>query len=87
VRSTIQLGLTTNYELRSGETQEFVEGRPPTTRNPVKEDRISLNASGSYGFSTNVTGNVALGFGQNRDLQRDIVRRNIRVELRASFTF
>ena len=32
------------------------------------EDRLSSNGTGSYGFSSNVTGNVALGFGQNHDL-------------------
>ena len=53
----------------------------------MKNDRLSLNGTGSYGFSNNVTGNLVLGFGQDRDLVRKIIHRNVRVELRASFTF
>ena len=34
-----------------------------------------------------MTGNLGIGFGQNRDIERDIVSRNIRLELRAAFTF
>ena len=56
-------------------------------RNPLKTDRFSANVNGSYGFSSNVTGNLALGFGQERNLHRGEVRRNIRVELRGSFRF
>ncbi|OGF16991.1 MAG: cell surface protein SprA [Candidatus Eisenbacteria bacterium RBG_16_71_46] len=84
VRQTVSLGLAIVYSLHSGET---LRDNNSTPQFPVKEDRLSLNANGSYGFSSNVTGNVALGFGQTRDLQRDIVRRNIRVELRGQFTF
>jgi len=65
-----------------------VPGDPRNSvRYPVKEDRLSANATGSYGFSNNVTGNVTLGFGQNRDLLQKTVRRNVRVEARGSFTF
>ena len=78
------MGLSAVYSARQGETQTFTNGR---SRNPVHNDRLSVNANGSYGFSTNVTGNVVLGFGQERDLNRDIVRRNIRVEVRGAFTF
>jgi hypothetical protein len=46
-----------------------------------------VNGTGSYAFSTNVTGNVSLGYGQNQDRQRGIKRRNVRIELRAQFTF
>ncbi len=84
VRSSISLGFDAAYSLQSGETrQDQVSG----VRNPVKRDRLSTNVNGSYGFSSNVTGNLTLGFGQERDLQRDFIRRNIRVELRASFRF
>lgn len=84
VRSSVSLGLTTVYSKRSGETLDF---RSYVPRNPVNRDRLSVNATGSYGFSNNVTGNVSLGFGQERDLERDIITRNVRVELRAAFTF
>ena len=84
VRSSVTLGFDAAYSLQTGETrQDQVAG----VRNPVKKDRLSVNGRGSYGFSSNVTGNLTLGFGQERDLQRDFVRRNIRVELRASFRF
>ena len=53
----------------------------------MDEDRLSLNGTGSYSFSNNVTGNATVGFGQTRDLQREIIQRNVRVEVRASLTF
>ena len=84
VRSSVNLGLTAVYSRQSGETIQTQDQR---TRLPVKNDRLSLNGTGSYGFSSNVTGNLVLGFGQDRDLVRDIIHRNVRVELRASFTF
>ena len=84
VRSSVNLGLTAVYSRQSGETIQTQDQR---TLLPVKNDRLSLNGTGSYGFSSNVTGNLVLGFGQDRDLVRDIIHRNVRVELRASFTF
>ena len=56
-------------------------------QNEISTDRLSVNTIGSYGISTNLTGNLELGFTQTRDLQRDIVTRGIRVELRGQFTF
>ena len=47
---------------------------------------ISMNGTGSYGFSTNVTGDLALGFSHFRETN-GIVRRSIRVELRGQFRF
>jgi hypothetical protein len=84
VKTNISLGLTAAYSRRKSETRQAGNDRP---YNPVSEDRFNVNARGSYGFSTNVTGNAELGFSQNRDLQRDIIRRSIRIELRAQFTF
>ncbi|MEK7824764.1 MAG: cell surface protein SprA [Candidatus Eisenbacteria bacterium] len=84
VKTNITLGLTAAYSRRKSGTRQAGIDRP---FNPVAEDRLNVNARGSYGFSTNVTGNAELGFSQNRDLQRDIVRRSIRIELRAQFTF
>ncbi|MBI1799938.1 MAG: cell surface protein SprA [Candidatus Eisenbacteria bacterium] len=84
VRSTVTLGLSTIYSRRDGDTRRAGDTRPVL---PIHEDRLSLNGSGSYAFSTNVTGNVLLGFGQTRDLVRDIIRRNVRIEARGQFTF
>jgi len=88
VRSSVNLGLTANYSRNSGEIRNFDSaGRPLGLQSPFLDDRLAVNGTGSYGFSTNVTGNLLLGFGQDRDLQRDIIHRNVLVELRASFTF
>ena len=84
VKTNITLGLTGAYSRRKSETRQQGFDRP---FNPVSEDRLNVNGRGSYGFSTNVTGNAELGFSQTRNKQTDIVRRNIRVELRAQFTF
>jgi hypothetical protein len=84
VRTSVTMGLTAAYSRRDGETRQEGVDRPQF---PVSEDRLSVNARGSYAFSSNVTGNLELGFGQTRDLQLDFVRRNVRVELRAQFTF
>ncbi len=84
VKTNITLGLTGAYSRRKSETRQAGLDRP---FNPVSEDRLNVNARGSYGFSNNVTGNAELGFSQSRDKQTDIVRRSVRVELRAQFTF
>jgi hypothetical protein len=88
VRSTIGLGLNATYSRNSGEVKILDEGGHATAeQSPFEDDRLSVNGTGSYGFSNNVTGNVLLGFGQDRDLVRDVIHRNVVVELRASFTF
>ena len=90
VNSTISVGLTGQYEARSGRTVSYADAtraRPTGVRFPVLEDRLSLNGTGSYSFSTNVTGNLSLGYGQNNDRQKKFKRKNVRVELRAQFTF
>jgi len=84
VKTNITLGLTGAYSRHNGESK--VEGLLQPL-NKVDEDRLNVNARGSYGFSTNVTGNAELGFSQIRDLQTAITRRSMRVELRAQFTF
>ncbi len=84
IRQTVTLGLSAVYSRRSGETIQESLARPQLV---IEEDRLSVNANGSYGFSQNVNGGVTIGFGQTRDLQRKIVRRNVRVEMRASLTF
>lgn len=84
VRTSVNLGLTAAYSRRTGETRIAGQSLPQF---PTNEDRLSLNATGSYSFSSNVTGNLQLGFGQRRDLVLDIIQRNVRVEVRASFNF
>jgi hypothetical protein len=84
VKSTVNLGLTANYERQSGETLQ--EGSS-LKQLPKLQDRLSMNFNGSYGFSNNVTGNASLGFGQNRNMLSGSKDRNVRVELRAAFTF
>jgi hypothetical protein len=84
IRSSVQLGLTAAYSRISGDTKK-AGSKAEQLR--VDQDRLSVNGTGSYSFSSNVTGSVTLGFGQNRDLVRDMVSRNVRVELRAAFTF
>ncbi len=86
VRSSVTLGMTAVYSRRTGEQKRYT-ARGSQNQFQVKEDRLSVNGNGSYGFSNNVTGNVSLGFLQTRDLQRDIIRRSIRVEARAAFSF
>ena len=84
VKTNITLGMTGAYSRRNSESR--VEGLQQPL-NKVAEDRLNVNARGSYGFSSNVTGNAELGFSQIRDLQTAITRRSMRVELRAQFTF
>jgi hypothetical protein len=83
VRTNISMGATAVYSRSSGDTRQA--GGPP--QNPTDNDRIQINAQGSYGFSTNVTGNLELGFLQDRNLQTAIVRRQLRIEMRAQLTF
>jgi Motility related/secretion protein len=88
VKSSVSLGFTGSYEKRSGET--VIQASPQAgggVRNPNDNDRLSLNLNGQYGFSNNITGNLVLGFSQDRDLQREIIRRQLRIEARGSFTF
>ena len=80
VRSSITIGINSQYERQTGRiVQQGV------VRNPVRRDRLSINTTGSYGFSGNVSGNATLGFSQDRDQLRDIIHRSIRVELSARF--
>jgi hypothetical protein len=88
VRSSINMGVSASYEKKSGETEILQStSQIPGVRNPNDTDRLSVNGTGQYGFSSNVTGNLVLGFFQDRDNQRDIIRRQLRIELRGSFNF
>jgi hypothetical protein len=84
VRSSVSLQLATTYSHRSGETR--VPGISTPTR-LVNESRLSVTGTGTYGFSSTVSGSAVLGFSQSHDHAVDIVRRSIRVELRAQFGF
>ncbi|MEO5989387.1 MAG: cell surface protein SprA [Candidatus Eisenbacteria bacterium] len=83
IRSSVNLQLATVYSHRKAGT-ELASG---DIQSPVDDTRLSLNTSGSYGFSNNVTGNMTLGFSENRDNTKKVVRRSVRVEVRAQFTF
>jgi hypothetical protein len=83
VKTNVNLQLTTVYERQKGGVQI---GNDKNLANPVDRTRLSMNGTGSYGFSSNVTGDLALGFSHNRETN-GIIRRSIRVELRGQFRF
>jgi Motility related/secretion protein len=84
VRTSVSLGLTAAYSKRSGDTRQVgVDGLASVT----SSDRLSLNGTGSYGFSSNMTGNLEFGFLQDRNLQTAIVNRSVRIEVRGQLTF
>ncbi|MFI5370356.1 MAG: hypothetical protein ACHQ52_02285, partial [Candidatus Eisenbacteria bacterium] len=84
VRTSVSLGFTTSYSRRSGDTRQAgVEGLASVTTS----DRLSVNGTGSYGFSNNMTGNLEFGFLQDRNLQTAITNRSVRVEVRGQLTF
>lgn len=83
IRSSVTLQLATVYSHRKAGTQ-LASG---DIQSPVDDTRLSVNTSGSYGFSNNVTGNMTLGFSENRDNTKKVIRRSVRVEVRAQFTF
>ena len=83
VRSSVNLSLATVYSKRQGETRIANVG----VQNQVDESRLSVTGKGSYGFSSNVTGSAVLGYSGTSDLLKKIIRRSIRVELSAQFTF
>jgi hypothetical protein len=84
VKSTVNIGVSASYSRQTGET---VQDFRPGALYPTKRDRLSINTTGSYGFSSNVTGDVNLGFVQNRDLVLTSVNKSVRVELAARFSF
>ncbi len=87
VRTSISLGLSSAYEKTTSATRRVLNGRIQRAQFPRDESRISVRGTGSYGFSSNVTGNAALGYLQTHNVTQDIMRRGITVELRAQFTF
>ncbi len=83
VKTNVSLSLTTVYSRQKGGVKVANEEK---LANPVDRTRMSVNGTGSYGFSSNVTGDLALGFSHFRETN-GIVRRSIRVELRGQFRF
>ncbi|NOT33933.1 MAG: hypothetical protein HOP12_07160 [Candidatus Eisenbacteria bacterium] len=84
VRQRVDLGFTATYSRTS------VEQRQPGIRLIQQlddKDQMSANATGAYGFSDNVTGNLELGFRQDRNLLTTITTRSLRISARAQFTF
>jgi hypothetical protein len=83
VKTNVSLSLTTVYSRQKGGVKVPNEEK---LLNPVDRTRLSVNGTGSYGFSTNVTGDLALGFSHFRETN-NIYRRSFRVELRGQFRF
>ncbi len=83
VRSSVSMSLATVYSHRQGETRIAGVG----VQNQVDETQLSVTGKGTYGFSSNVTGSAVLGYSGRTNHVQNIVRRSIRVELSAQFTF
>ena len=83
VKTSVNLSLTTVYSRQKGGVK--VAGFEQLA-NPIDRTRLSVNGTGSYGFSTNVTGDLSLGFSHFRETN-GIIRRSIRVEMRGQFRF
>ena len=83
VKTNVNLSLTTVYSRQKGGVQ--VAGFDQLA-NPIDRTRLSVNGTGSYGFSSNVTGDLSLGFSHFRETT-GIIRRSIRVEMRGQFRF
>ncbi|MBP7551043.1 MAG: hypothetical protein KA761_12205, partial [Gemmatimonadaceae bacterium] len=84
VRSNVSMQLATIYSHTKGETRYANNAGAGQLRD---ETRLSVTTTGSYGFSSNVTGSAVLGFNHNRNKASGIVRRSVRVEVRAQFSF
>lgn len=83
VKTNISMALTTVYSRQKGGVRIAGESN---LANPIDRTRLSVNGTGSYGFSNNVTGDLALGFSHFRETN-GIIRRSVRVELRGQFRF
>jgi len=84
VRTNVSLGMSASFSKRSGDTRQVgVDGVASVTAS----DRLSVNATSSYGFSSNITGNLEFGFLQDRNLQTAITNRSVRIEVRGQLTF
>jgi hypothetical protein len=88
LKSTLTMALDGTYSQRSGSTES--QGQQALT---TSTDRLDLNSSATYSFSTYVNGTLGLGFSQNRDLYgktsdgKTPVTRSIRLECSGSVRF
>ena len=89
LKSSLTLQADAAYNKRTGSTEAFGAASSKTNN-----DRIDINASSTYAFSTFVNGTLGLGFSQARDLQlRDPQTndprktRSLRLEAAATFRF
>jgi hypothetical protein len=88
LKSSLTLQADGAFNKRTGSTQAF-GGASSKTNN----DRIDLNSSSTYAFSSYVNGTIGLGFTQSRDLQlRNLdgtprKQRSLRLEAAATFRF
>lgn len=88
LKSTLTMSLDGTYSKRSGSTES--QGQQALT---TRTDRLDLNSSATYSFSTYVTGTLGLGFSQNRDLYGKTsegatpTNRSIRLEASGSVRF
>ena len=83
VKTNVSLSLTTVYSRQKGGVKVLGFSE---LANPVDRTQLSVNGTGSYGFSSNVTGDLSLGFSHFRETS-GIIRRSIRVEMRGQFRF
>ncbi|MCC6652576.1 MAG: hypothetical protein IT348_15600, partial [Candidatus Eisenbacteria bacterium] len=83
VRSSVSLQLATIYSHTKGKTV-YSSNLSGQVRD---QTRLSVTTTGSYGFSSNVTGSAVLGFNHNNNRASGIVQRSVRVEVRAQFSF
>jgi hypothetical protein len=88
LKSSLTLQADGAFNKRTGSTEAF-GGASSKTNN----DRIDLNSSGTYAFSSYINGTIGLGFTQSRDLQlrntdgKPRKQRSLRLEAAATFRF
>ncbi|MFH0779114.1 MAG: hypothetical protein V2A71_10905, partial [Candidatus Eisenbacteria bacterium] len=78
LKSSVNIGVIVQYTTLKSEV-------PPALSE--KRDSFSTTCSATYSFSANLSGSFNFGFGQDRDLQIGVTRRNMRLGLSASFRF
>jgi hypothetical protein len=88
LKASMTLQADAAYTKRTGSTNAFGSASSKTNN-----DRIDVNASNTYAFSTYVNGTLGLGFSQSRDLQlrnsegKPLIQRSLRLEAAATFRF
>jgi len=88
LKSSLTLQADAAYTKRTGSTTAF-----GSVSSKTDSDRIDVNASNTYAFSSYVNGTIGLGFSQSRDLRlrnsegKPLVQRSLRLEAAATFRF